>query len=109
MRVQEEYKEFPNIIKDHFTPDRPKRNLHIETNQIPKAENTQVQVYEGLPKKEEGKHCIDDFELMKIVGEGAFAKVILVKHKVNEKLYAIKAIEKAILRKVNIYIYIYII
>ena len=77
--------------------------------QLAKMTNTSpqfpVQEFEGLPKKEEGKHCLEDFELIKIVGEGAFAKVILVKHKVNEKLYAIKAIEKAMLRKVFTYIH----
>ena len=35
-----------------------------------------------------------DYELIKILGEGAFAKVILARKKVDGKLYAIKAIHK---------------
>jgi hypothetical protein len=41
------------------------------------------------------------FDLLKLVGEGAFGKVILVRNRLNKQLYAMKAISKKLLRKKN--------
>lgn len=41
------------------------------------------------------------FDLLKLVGEGAFGKVILVRSRLNKQLYAMKAISKKLLRKKN--------
>lgn len=38
--------------------------------------------------------CIDDFELMKVLGKGAFGKVMLAQKKDNKKIYAIKVLKK---------------
>jgi len=38
--------------------------------------------------------CIEDFHLMKVLGKGAFGKVILSKKKDNGKFYAIKILKK---------------
>ena len=43
---------------------------------------------------------IKDFEKLKFIGEGSYAKVLLVKHKETGKIYAIKAILKSHMRKV---------
>ena len=40
------------------------------------------------------KQTIADYELLKILGEGAFAKVLQVRHKTNGKLFAMKVIHK---------------
>ena len=40
-------------------------------------------------------------DLLKLVGEGAFGKVILVRNRLNKELYAMKAISKKLLRKKN--------
>ena len=40
------------------------------------------------------KLSIKDYELIKVLGEGAFAKVILVRNKTNGKLFAMKVIHK---------------
>mmetsp|Transcript_26605 Transcript_26605/g.47828 ORF Transcript_26605/g.47828 Transcript_26605/m.47828 type:complete len:284 (+) Transcript_26605:5583-6434(+) len=37
---------------------------------------------------------IDDFDVLKLLGRGAFGKVFLVSHKVTQKLYAMKVINK---------------
>lgn len=43
----------------------------------------------------------EHFDLLKLIGEGAFGKVILVRNKMNKKLYAMKVISKALLKKKN--------
>ncbi|KAG8805692.1 hypothetical protein FRC17_005381, partial [Serendipita sp. 399] len=40
------------------------------------------------------KVVIDDFEMMRVLGKGCAGKVLLVKHKRSESLYALKAITK---------------
>jgi serum/glucocorticoid-regulated kinase 2 len=45
--------------------------------------------------KEEVKDiCLDDFEILKLLGKGAFGKVLLCQKKDNQKLYAIKVLKK---------------
>lgn len=42
-----------------------------------------------------GKLSIDDFELMKVVGKGSFGKVMQVRKKDTNRIYALKTIRKA--------------
>jgi len=37
---------------------------------------------------------IDDFTLLSVVGKGTYAKVILVKHKKTDEVYAMKVLKK---------------
>ena len=41
----------------------------------------------------EGRPSLDDFEILKTLGQGAFGKVMLTRHK-NGKLYALKTVKK---------------
>ncbi|GMM40157.1 serine/threonine protein kinase [Hanseniaspora uvarum] len=41
------------------------------------------------------KLTIDDFELLKVIGKGSFGKVMQVKKKDTQKIYALKALRKA--------------
>jgi tRNA A-37 threonylcarbamoyl transferase component Bud32 len=41
------------------------------------------------------------FDLLKLIGEGAFGKVIMVKNLLDQKIYAMKVISKKLLRKKN--------
>ena len=45
-------------------------------------------------KKEVKELCIDDFELLKVLGRGAFGKVILAQKRDSKKIYAIKILKK---------------
>lgn len=38
--------------------------------------------------------CIDDFDLLKMLGKGAFGEVVLAQHKESGRLYAIKVLKK---------------
>lgn len=40
--------------------------------------------------------CLDQFELIKVIGRGSYAKVFLVEYKKTKKCYAMKVIKKAI-------------
>ena len=46
-----------------------------------------------------GQVTIDDFDLLKVLGKGSFGKVMLVKKKQNQRLYAMKTLRKAALIK----------
>jgi serum/glucocorticoid-regulated kinase 3 len=45
-----------------------------------------------IPK--ERKVCIEDFELVRVIGKGSFGKVTLVKKKTDKNLYAMKVLAK---------------
>jgi serum/glucocorticoid-regulated kinase 2 len=45
-------------------------------------------------KQENVEICIEDFELLKLLGKGAFGKVILAQKKDTKKIYAIKILVK---------------
>ena len=45
------------------------------------------------------------FDLLKLIGEGAFGKVILVRNRLNSELYAMKVITKKLLKRKNHYAY----
>ena len=64
----------------------------------PQQPPTQPQPPQQLPQLVLGPQ---HFELLKLVGEGAFGKVILVRNRLDKNLYAMKAISKKLLRKKN--------
>ena len=46
------------------------------------------------PDSEKKDICLEDFELLKVLGEGSYAKVVLAQKKDNKKYYAIKILKK---------------
>ena len=61
---------------------------------INKVSERFLPIPESVNKCLEREPVIDDFELVKQLGEGSFGKVILFRHKVTKVLYAIKGIDK---------------
>ncbi len=45
------------------------------------------------------KSSLSDYKIMKSIGEGAFGEVYLVKHVTNNKLFALKCIDKTFISK----------
>ena len=51
----------------------------------------------------EGKKrtTIKDFTSLKVLGTGTYGKVMLVRHRVSQKLYAMKVLKKSVIREKN--------
>jgi protein-serine/threonine kinase len=47
------------------------------------------------------KTTIKDFASLKVLGTGTYGKVMLVRHKQSQKLYAMKVLKKAVIREKN--------
>lgn len=62
----------------------------------PSKENCKQQKTEEINSK---KTTLDDFKLIRCIGEGAFGEVYLVKNYFNNKHYALKSIDKIFLAK----------
>lgn len=76
-------------MKSHFSP-RPKHVSRVSTHAVPRTRA-------GLNKQRRNQHRklrLDDFVLKRTVGTGSFGRVHLAQSKVNNKHYAIKALDK---------------
>jgi|694.fasta_scaffold119955_2 serine/threonine protein kinase len=49
--------------------------------------------------KNKPKTTIKDFSSLKVLGTGTYGKVMLVRHKKTEKLFAMKVLKKAMIRE----------
>ena len=67
----------------------------MESKNIIQNQNSTNQI-ENVKKEEDDEligNCLDDFEFLKILGEGSFGWVFKIKSKKNKKLYALKKIK----------------
>jgi len=52
---------------------------------------------ENLLEDSDAKVCPDDFDFLKVIGRGAFGKVMQVRHKKDSKIYAMKILRKKVI------------
>ncbi len=52
-------------------------------------------------QKRNGAVCKDDFQMLSVIGKGAYGKVLLVKKKDSGQLYALKVLKKSELERRN--------
>jgi serine/threonine protein kinase len=81
-------KQFSEADAAHYVNSRftMRKNSHLKTK---KSNNPSFQTKK--PKK-------DDFEALKVLGRGTFGKVVLVRRMKNNKLYAMKILDKNVVR-----------
>ena len=63
------------------------------------AEKTALKELRAEKKAGTTKPSVQDYHLIKILGEGAFAKVVLAREKLSGKIFAMKVIHKS---KINL-------
>lgn len=66
-----------------------------------KKKNHRSLAEEGENESAIRKIGMDDFSFIKVIGRGAFGKVVLVEKKIDKKLYAMKIMKKNEIRKRN--------
>jgi len=66
--------------------------VHTSDDKEGKNDETVDEVIRG-----DKKISIDSFDLLKVLGRGSFGKVMLVKHKETQQIYAMKILKKAML------------
>lgn len=96
VRPKEEFAKFLNLATwtQHQRQSLDKR--------LARRRNTQtLYINPKMLMKEE--ICLDDFEILKVLGKGAFGKVVLAQKKDNHKYYAIKMLKKAQIISTNMF------
>ncbi|KAK7076313.1 hypothetical protein SK128_021810, partial [Halocaridina rubra] len=48
------------------------------------------------PTGQAGQYCLEDFELIRVIGRGSYAKVLMVELKKTNRIYAMKVIKKTL-------------
>eukprot|EP00485_Elphidium_margaritaceum_P016584 CAMPEP_0202730154 /NCGR_PEP_ID=MMETSP1385-20130828/186496_1 /ASSEMBLY_ACC=CAM_ASM_000861 /TAXON_ID=933848 /ORGANISM="Elphidium margaritaceum" /LENGTH=416 /DNA_ID=CAMNT_0049396427 /DNA_START=540 /DNA_END=1791 /DNA_ORIENTATION=- len=62
-------------------------------------ENTETDKFEGVAMKFHKKLTVNDFEFLKVVGKGSFGKVMMVRKRDEQQIYAMKVLKKKALVK----------
>lgn len=96
-------KETPIINND----ESPQNGVHTPVHESTKNERnneektpvpqtpSEVAKIESLPGMEQGQISLDDFTLLRVIGRGSYAKVLMVEQKTTKRIYAMKVIKKA--------------
>ena len=61
--------------------------------------NINGEIYSMSSKPFKASTTIDDFSLLSVLGKGSYAKVVLVRKKDNQKVYALKILKKTNVQK----------
>ncbi|RWS17193.1 atypical protein kinase C-like protein [Dinothrombium tinctorium] len=64
------------------------------SNNIPTAGQEVDQKKEDLDDSESRQYSLDDFNLLRVIGRGSYAKVLMVELKKTKRIYAMKVIKK---------------
>ena len=82
------------LLANRYEEFKQKKAQQREEEEAEKKLNEARKRYDEVKKTEkEGRPSLDDFEILKTLGQGAFGKVMLSRHK-NGKLYALKIVKK---------------
>jgi len=68
-------------------------NVKVDTERKTELRKNTMVLYDK-EKNQTKDLCIEDFELLKVLGKGAFGKVMLAQKKDNKRIYAIKVLKK---------------
>ena len=68
-------------------------NNKMESARIYYEDNKKTRTMKWKERKV-GQPTLDDFEMLKVLGSGAFGKVVLVRNKRDDKPYALKTLKK---------------
>lgn len=88
---------------EHHGFDNPNLNLNDSkhynnsTSSTSPNSNRQLVGANGPHTPSSAKFGLDDFELMRVIGRGSYAKVLLCRLKATKKLYAMKVIKKELI------------
>ena len=85
-----------NLLNDSYNKDQ---NYSI-TEDSSKKVSSNPEAYTKMENVDK-KLCYEDFEPLKLLGTGSFGRVLLVRKKNNDKLYAMKILLKSYLKKKN--------
>ena len=72
----------------------------METTEVTQMEETYMNYLENNENKKENI-TLDSFHLLSIIGRGSYAKVALIRKKDTGKIYALKILKKAYIKKRN--------
>lgn len=80
-----------HLISIKFSP----RFFHLTVGDVGAIETVQ-NVEEQLEQTTQRQYSLDDFELIRVIGRGSYAKVLMVELKRTRRIYAMKVIKKAL-------------
>lgn len=72
----------------------PRRNNQYITTPTLSASQSNEQNIDGEPEEGSPHYKLEDFELLKVIGRGSYAKVFMVELKKTKRIYAMKVIKK---------------
>ena len=83
-----------NLIDENYDNQANNNIITGDTNIVVKEQKNNYTKMENVEKK----LCYNDFQPLKLLGTGSFGRVLLVKKKNNDKLYAMKILKKSYLK-----------
>jgi hypothetical protein len=89
------------LVKSHGSVPTPNLEIRRPRPHQTRDGSTSPVVSPRSPSVDAKEISIKDFDLIKVIGQGSFSKVCLVKKKDTGKLYAMKVLQKSELKKRN--------